>query len=147
MANKTIANKRITMVPKNEMTAWVGWVYFAGAMLLAVGGTQIIAGLVGVFHRSFYVVTTNGLVAFNYAAWGWISIALGVLVLLTGLGVWAGATWARVAGVFLAVLAMLDSFAFITAYPLWSLIGVVLNSFVIYALTIHGSEVAYERKN
>jgi hypothetical protein len=130
------------MARTNTETGWVGWLYFAGTILLVVGGTQIIAGLVGIFNSDFYAVTSAGLVAFNFATWGWASLLIGVLAMLTGLGIWAGATWARVVGIFLAVLAMLDNFAFLNAYPLWALIGVALNGFIIYALTMHGHELA-----
>jgi hypothetical protein len=129
------------MARKTTASGWVGWVYFAGALLLVAGGTQIIAGLVGIFHKTFFAVTSSGLVAFNYTAWGWMSLILGIIMVLAGVGIWGGATWARLVGVVLSVLAMLDNFAFITAYPLWSIIGIVLNGFVIYALTMHGAEV------
>lgn len=128
------------MVQRRKPTAWLGWVYFAGSMLLVVGGVQIISGLVGIFHKSFYAVSSSGLVAFNYAAWGWINLILGAIVLLTGLGVWAGSAWARTIAVFLAVLVMIDNVAFITAYPLWSIIALIINGFIIYALTMHGDE-------
>ena len=129
------------MARRTDPTAWVGWVYFAGAMLLAVGGLEIISGLVGIFHHSYYVATTAGLVAFNYATWGWINLLLGILLMLTGLGVWSGNTLARVVAVFLSVLALIDNLAFMSAYPLWSIVAIIINVMVIYALTLHGNEV------
>jgi hypothetical protein len=130
------------MAKRTEPTGWVGWVYFAGAMLLAVGGLQIIAGLAALFRDDFYVVTSNHLVAFSYTTWGWIELILGIVLLLAGIGIWAGQGWARIVGVFVAVLALLSNFAFITAYPLWSIFGVVISGLIIYALTVHGGEVA-----
>lgn len=129
------------MAQKVSPSGWVGWVYFAGAMLLAVGGMQIIAGLVGIFNSDFYVVTESRLVAFDYSTWGWINLGLGTLVLLTGVGVWAGLTWARVVAVLLSILAILGNVAFLPAYPLWSLVAITINGLVIYALTMHGDEV------
>ncbi len=32
-------------MPNNKPTGWVGWVYFATAVLLIVGGLGIVAGL------------------------------------------------------------------------------------------------------
>jgi len=129
------------MAQTKTPTGWVGWVYFAGTILLVLGGVQIIAGLVGIFKSDFYAVTNAGLIVFDFTTWGWASLVVGVLAMLTGLGIWAGATWARLVGIFLAVLAMLENFAFLNAYPLWSLIGVVLSGLIIYALTMHGDEV------
>jgi len=121
-------------------TGWVGWIYFGGALLLALGGLQIIAGLVGIFRNDFYVATTNSLLAFNYTTWGWIYLILGIVVMLTGIGIWTGQTWARIVAIFLAVLSITGHTAFITAYPLWSIIAIVLCGFIIYALALHGDE-------
>lgn len=130
------------MVKKSQPSGWTGWVYFAGAMLFVVGGLEVISGLAALFRDSFFVVTKDHLVAFNYAAWGWIALVLGILLLATGAGVWAGRPWARVVAIILAVVAFLNNLAFINAYPLWSIIGAIVSGFVIYALTLHGDEVA-----
>ncbi len=126
-------------VPKP--TAWVGWIFFAAAMLLAVGGMQIISGLVSIFNDDFYVATQAGLVAFNYTTWGWIHLIIGIVVMLSGIGILAGSMWARVVAVFATVLLMVDNVAFLNAYPLWSLASLVIGGFVIYALTLHGNEL------
>ena len=128
------------MVKRTDPTAWVGWIYFAGAMLLAIGSLQIIAGLVAIFRNRFYAVGSNGLIAFNYTAWGWISLILGIVLIFAALGVWAGSAWARVLAVILAVLAMIENLSFASAYPLWSIIALIISGFIIYALTMHGHE-------
>jgi len=125
-------------VPKP--TAWVGWVFFAAAMLIAVGGMQIIDGLVSIFNQHYFVATRIGLVAFNYTTWGWVHLLLGIVAVLTGVGLLVGWTWARVVAVFATVLGMIDNVAFLNAFPLWSLISLVIGGFVLYALTMHGNE-------
>src|SRR6185312_15548542 len=77
-------------VPKP--TAWVGWVFFAAAMLIAVGGMQIIDGLVSIFNQHYFVATRIGLVAFNYTTWGWVHLLLGIVAVLTGVGLLVGWT-------------------------------------------------------
>lgn len=123
-------------------TGWVGWAYFAAALLLVAGGMQVIAGFVGIFDEDFYLATGAGLIAFNYTTWGWIHLVLGVVALATGAGILAGATWARVVGVIITILVMLGNVAFITAYPLWSIFSLILGGLIIYALTLHGDELA-----
>ena len=125
----------------SQPTGWVGWVYFAGAMMLVVGALQAIAGLVAIFKHTFYLVTSSNLIAFNYTAWGWIDLVLGAIIFLAGLGVWAGVTWARVVGIFLAALVLVDNIAFIKAYPVWAVISIVISGLIIYALSVHGNEV------
>ncbi len=135
-----MANKRVKSV---EPTAWIGWIFFAATMLLVIGGMQIIAGLVGIMNNQFYAAVTSGaIIAFNYTAWGWINLLLGVVAMLSGLGILAGSAWARVVGVFLTVLVMIANVAFLSAYPLWSIISLVVGGCVIYALTMHGDELS-----
>jgi len=134
---------QVQKITRDRASGWVGWSYFAGALLMVAGGVNIIAGLAAIFKEGFYVVTESNLIAFNYATWGWIALLIGIGLILTGVGVWAGATWARLVAVFLAVLALLDHVAFMSAYPLWSIIGIIINGLIIYALTVHGGEAKY----
>lgn len=122
-------------------TGWVGWAYFAAILLLIAGGMQVINGFVAIFDQGFYVATAQGIIAFNYATWGWIHLILGIVAIATGAGILAGSTWARIVGVIITALVMLDNVAFITAYPLWSIISLIIGGFVIYALTMHGDEL------
>lgn len=125
-------------------TAWVGWLYFAGAMAVMVGIFQAIAGLVALFDDGYYLVTRSGLaVHLTYNEWGWIHLIGGLLLIAVGVGIVAGQTWARFAAVGIAVLSAVANFLFIGAYPVWSTIMIALNVLVIYAVTAHGREVRY----
>lgn len=125
---------------QKQVTSWVGWVYFAGVMMLLLGGLQALAGLVALFNDDFYVVTQTGLVALNFTTWGWIHLVLGVVIFAAGIAVLAGNVWGRVIGVFLAVLSAIANLGFLAAYPLWSIVGLIVDGLVIYALTMHGAE-------
>lgn len=122
-------------------SGWVGWVYFASALLLVAGGFQIIAGLVGIFNSDYYVVTQSGLLALDFTTWGWIHLLLGTGLVAAGIGLFNGSTWARVVAIVVTVLAMIDNLAFMSAYPLWSIAALVINVLVLYAVTMHGAEL------
>jgi len=125
-----------------EPTGWVGWVIFAGVVMITLGAFHIIDGLVALFERSYYLVTSSHLVVHvNYAAWGWVHLAIGAVFVLTGFGVLAGMTWARVVGIALAVLSAIVNLAFLAAYPVWGVILIALDIVVIYALAMHGREM------
>src|SRR5215468_6018610 len=127
-------------------TGWVGWVFFGGAMLLVVGSFQAIDGLVALFKDELYLVRPNGLVVnVNYTAWGWTNLLIGALLALVGLAVIAGQRWAQITAVVLAVLSAIVNFAFIPAYPVWSLLIIALDVVVIYALIAHGKEATWSR--
>jgi len=126
----------------DEATAWAGWVVFGGVMLIMMGAFQFIQGLVALFDDGFYAVSSTGLlVEVNYNTWGWIHLAIGVIGVLVGIGLLAGNMAARMAGVVIAFLSALVNLAFISAYPVWSVILIALDVIVIYAITVHGREL------
>jgi hypothetical protein len=126
----------------DEPTAWVGWVVFGGAMLIMMGGFQVVQGLVALFDDGFYAVDSSGLVVqIDYNTWGWIHLVIGLIAVLVGVGLLAGNMAARVAGVGIAFLSALVNLAFISAYPVWSLILIALDVIVIYAIIVHGREL------
>jgi hypothetical protein len=126
----------------DQPTAWAGWVVFAGAMLIMLGTFQIIQGIVALFDDGFYLVGSDGLVVdVDYNTWGWIHIVIGVVGVLTGVGLLAGNMAARVVGVGVAFLSAIVNLAFISAYPIWSTILITLDVIVIYAIIVHGREL------
>jgi hypothetical protein len=129
-----------------EPTGWVGMVVFGGVMLMLSGGFQVMQGFVAILRDEYFYVTRNGLlITMDYTAWGWTHLVLGVIAVGTGIGVLAGQMWARVTGVVIAVLAAFVNLAFLSAYPIWSTIIIATDVLVIYALTMHGSEVKTDR--
>lgn len=127
-----------------EVTGWVGWVGFAGILMILQGVFQAIAGLVGIFHSSFYLVTDNSqqlLIFSNIRAWGWINLIVGIVVFLAGISLFTGATWARVVAVIMAMAAAVANLLSITLYPVWSIIGITLSVLVMYAVIVHGGEL------
>jgi hypothetical protein len=119
----------------------VGFILFAGIMMIMVGIWQALQGLVAIFENEFYVATRNYLFQFDATAWGWIHLLLGLLVAFAGWGLLSGRTWARVVAITLAVLSAIANFLFIPYYPIWSLLIIAVDVFVIWALVAHGREV------
>jgi hypothetical protein len=126
-----------------EASGWaVGFIMFAGIMMIMAGFFQLFAGLVALFENEFYVATRNYLFQFDATTWGWIQLLVGLVVALAGFGVLAGRTWARVVGITLALVSALANFAFIPYYPFWALTIIAIDIFVIWALAAHGRDVA-----
>jgi hypothetical protein len=130
------------MAQNNNSSGWVGWAYFAGFMMMFLGIFQSIAGLTAIFNDDYYLVTQNRLVAFDFTAWGWIHLLIGILVFFAGLELLrSGAVWARLIAVLLAGLSLIANISFMDAYPLWSISMAIVDVLVIYALTVRGGEV------
>lgn len=125
-----------------ETTGWVGWGYFAAIMLLVAGIFDAIYGLMAVIGPdSAYFVTNEGLFLMDVAGWGWWHLIIGIVLILASLALFAGATWARVVAIILAIVNAIGQLFLLPAQPWWSLIVIVLDILVIYALTVHGREL------
>lgn len=124
----------------NEPTGWVGWVYFAGFMLVLSGILQSLAGLTALLNDEYFVVTKRAILSIDITAWGWIHLVIGIIVLCAGVALFKGSTWARVVGVMVAIASFIAQFAFVSSYPIWSITAMVISLLVIYALTVHGDE-------
>jgi hypothetical protein len=126
----------------DEATGWAGWVVFGGVMLIVMGAFQITQGLVALFDDGFYAVGSDGLVVnVDYNTWGWIHLVIGLVGVLVGIGLLAGNLAARMAGVVVAFLSALVNMAFISAYPVWSVMVIALDVIVIYSIIVHGREL------
>lgn len=128
-----------------EITGWVGWSYFAGFMMLMMGFFQAVLGLTALLNDQFYVGLHGKLLVFDFTTWGWIHLVLGIVVLLAGMSLFTGSMWARVVGVMIATLSILVNFTFLSVYPLWSIVVMIVDILIIYALTVHGGELRIDR--
>src|SRR4051794_21682275 len=113
-----------------------GWAVFAGIMLFLNGCFAVLFGLAAILNDKVVTVGgTGGVVLWDITGWGWITLVIGAVMLLTGLGLFAGNTAARWTGVFFAMLHALTQFAFISAFPLWSILVISLDVVIIYQLS------------
>ena len=133
-------------VPMAEYTArqtgWVGWVVFAGAMLILLGCFHAIQGISALAKDEIFVVRPSGLVVnLDYTTWGWVHLIGGALAVLVGVCLLAGQLWARIIAVLVAILSALANIVFLPAYPVWSALMIAIDILVIWAVTVHGSEL------
>ena len=77
-----------------------------------------------------------------FTTWAWIHLIIGIVVLVAGFGLFSSAVWARIVGVIIAVLAALESFAWLPYYPGWAILFIAASIAIIWALTVHGHDIA-----
>src|SRR5215475_14780423 len=114
----------------------------AAATLLILGGLlSFLTGLAVLLRKEFFTsqpdyATTVNNYAFhwNLTGWGWSSLLLGVIVVVAGIFVLLGETWARWFGVVLALISAAGTFVFLPYYPFWSVIVIALDVFIIWTL-------------
>ena len=139
---------RTTHMPPPTRTggAWGGWIVFAGIMLVLVGIFQLMEGFVAVFENGYYLVSHNGLVVHaDYTGWGWLHLILGVLVLIIGAALLREDVpgWARGTAIVLVALNAVVQLSWLPAYPIWSIVMIVLDVLIIGALVAIGDRAAW----
>ncbi|MFJ9030835.1 hypothetical protein ACIRQP_20350 [Streptomyces sp. NPDC102274] len=116
--------------------AWaVGGSFFAGVLLLVAGAVDILQGVAAVRSDAVFNRVTGYAYTFNLSSWGWIHIALGILVALTGLALLMRVPMARYVGIGLAAVFLVAQFMYLPYAPVWAIVGMALAAFVIWALT------------
>ena len=115
-----------------------GWVRFGGVVMAVVGGFAVIEGLVALLTPVYFVATGGAVLALTVGGWGWVHLILGVLVLAVGLSLLGDAPpgWARNTAVVLVAINMLVQLVWLPAYPIWSIILLALDVFVLHALIV-----------
>ncbi|GAA5050188.1 hypothetical protein HNP84_004126 [Thermocatellispora tengchongensis] len=132
----------MTYQARRHVTGWVGWVWFAGLMMIMSGVFNAISGLYAIFKGDFYIQTARRLLLFDLTAWGWVHLLLGVLLVVAGVAVSVGQTWARVVAAVLVMINAITQLIWITINPWWSLAVIALDVVILYALIVHGREAA-----
>jgi hypothetical protein len=121
-------------------TGWTGWIVFASIMLMMVGVLQGAYGFIALVNDDWVVWGNQGTLYVELTTWGLVHLALGVVLVLAGVGLLFGNVVARAVAVLVAVLSVIANFLFIPAYPVWSLFVITINVLVIWAVTVHGRE-------
>ena len=121
--------------------AAVGWISFAGILLIIAGSFAMLAGLAGIINPDTFVVTKDNLVKVSTSTWGWWHLILGAIVFFSGFGVFMGNVLARTVGVIAAIVSMISAFVYMSVYPIWGITIVAIDFAVIWALTVHGRDI------
>src|SRR5262249_3775839 len=131
---------RAVVVERAEVTVrnWSGWTGFAALLLVLVGMIDFFEGLIAVIRDTYFVIAGNQLIVFDRTTWGWITMILGAIIFLVGLGLASGAGWARWTAIVLLAINLIEQLAWLrnTGYPLWTLSVVALEILALYALTV-----------
>ena len=118
-----------------------GIAYFAATLLIMAGAFQVIQGIVALAKDTFYVVGAEYVFQLDITLWGWIQLLLGILLIVVGVFLFLGATWARWSAVVLAVVSAVTTFMWLPHYPVWSVLVIAVDVAVIWALTAHGRAI------
>ncbi|MEV8551765.1 hypothetical protein AB0L04_18280 [Streptomyces glaucescens] len=114
-----------------------GGTVFAGVLMLVNGLLAVLQGIAAIAEDDVYARLGDYVYEVSLTGWGWILVILGLVAAATGAGILQGAAWARMAGILLASLSLIAQFLFLPYAPLWSMIMIAIDFFVIWALATH----------
>jgi hypothetical protein len=119
-----------------------GWIGFAGFVILIIGGLDVFQGIIALLEDNYFVVSRSGYLAVDLTTWGWGLVIWGALLVLTGLALIGGQTWARWATLILVTVNIFGILGFLgnSQDPIWALTVLTLNVIVVYALTARWTE-------
>ncbi len=115
----------------------VGWITFAGIMLMVAGVLNVIYGIAAVDNSKFFIHETQYILS-DLKTWGWITIILGALQILAAFSIWSGGGFGRWFGIIVASVSSIGALMSIPAYPFWSLAVFAVDILIIYGLAAYG---------
>ncbi|GAA4941569.1 DUF7144 family membrane protein [Actinoplanes utahensis] len=130
-------------VEQSRATGWVAWVLFGGVMLVLLGTVHAYTGLVALARPAVLAGTrADLLLPIPLTGLAWAHLVTGAVLIVAGVGLIRGLSWARVTAIVLATGSALLNFTFAATHPIWSIIAIALSAVVIYSVAAHGGEVA-----
>jgi hypothetical protein len=117
-------------------------IYAAAAVMLVSAVATTFLGISTLAHDRRVVADPDYSYVFSRTAWGWINIIEGILVGLVAVGLFWGTTWARVAATIIASVSIMSQFLFLLHYPVWAIVQIALDLFVIWAVATWESPAA-----
>jgi hypothetical protein len=116
----------------------------AAVILITVGIVQLFQGIAAVAEDELFVRGQEYTFKFDFTTWGWIHIVMGVVLVIAGIALMTGATWARVTAIIIAALSILANFLWLPYYPWWSISIIALDVVVIWAVSTWHPRADYQ---
>ncbi|ARP73148.1 hypothetical protein LK07_28960 [Streptomyces pluripotens] len=124
--------------PPTGNSSWVaGGIVFAGVLMVVNGVLAILQGIAAIAKNQVYAHIGDYVYKINLTGWGWILLILGAIAVVAGFGILSGAAWARLVGIALASLSLVAQFMFLPYAPVWSVIMMAIDVFIIWALAVY----------
>ncbi|MGW4719830.1 DUF7144 family membrane protein [Nocardia sp. NPDC004260] len=116
----------------------------AAIILTTVGFLQLFQGISAVAEDELFVQGQQYTFEFDFTAWGWLHVVLGVVMIVVGIALMTGAIWARVSAIVIAALSIIANFLWLPYYPAWSILIIALDVVVIWAVTTWNPETTFQ---
>ncbi|GAA2541538.1 MULTISPECIES: DUF7144 family membrane protein [Streptomyces] len=143
MASSNVTGTRHHRAGREAESPWAASWTAAAAALMTFGGIMaVFQGIAAIAQDDVFIAAPDFTYEFSLTGWGWLHLILGALVTAAGITLFRGATWARAVGVALAGLSMIANFVWLPYFPVWSIVLIVIDGFIIWALCAPRSSAA-----
>lgn len=115
----------------------------AAIIMTLIGALQLLQGIAAVAEDEVFVAGQEYLFTFDLTTWGWVHIVVGVVMVIVGIALISGVTWARVSAMVIAALSILVNFMWLPYYPGWALAIIALDVVVIWAVATWNPRAVY----
>jgi hypothetical protein len=113
-----------------------GWLAFAAMLLFLNGLFGSFWGLAAILNSDVITVGGKGVVIWDFTTWGWITLVISLVMVLTAIGMVLGKSAARWVAVVFVTLHALAQFGSLTAFPLWSILLITIDIVILYNLFV-----------
>jgi len=120
----------------------MGWAALAAVLMLIAGIWGVIVGIAGIAQDDLIVATDDWTLQLSITTWGWIHLIVGIVFILSGIGIFTGNVLARTVAVIVAGIGAIVNFAWMPYYPVWSIVLIAVDVAIIWALTAHGRDLS-----
>ncbi|WP_329219295.1 hypothetical protein OG352_22560 [Streptomyces sp. NBC_01485] len=132
-----------------------GGVLFAGVLMFVSGVLAVFQGIAAIAQDDVYARVGDYVYELNLTGWGWVLLIVGAVAAVTGWRLLKGPEgaqgaqgavgaegaekfeWARVGGIVLASLSLILQFLFLPYAPVWAVVQIAIDVFVIWALATY----------
>lgn len=115
-----------------------GWVTFAAVLLLIASMFNALYGISALVNDDYFAA--DELLFGDLSMWGAIYLGIAALQALTAFLLLNGRRAGVYLGIFLVMVNALGAMLSIGAYPVWSVVVLVIDAWLIYALTVYALE-------
>ncbi len=120
-----------------------GWLFFAGTILGLAGIMRILDGIWALrYDGAIPEGLQDAVLGHDLDTYGWLWIAVGVLLILVSIGIVRRSQLSRWIGYIGAVVLGVSATIWLPYYPVWSLIYIAIAVMVFYALARYGGRDA-----
>jgi hypothetical protein len=117
-----------------------GWMVFAAIVLMVAGVMRLFDAIwAWRYHGAVPEDLQKALFGSTLSTYGWLWLAVAIILFLSGVGVLSRSQLARWIGVGAGAIAAISAIWWIPYYPVWSLVYIGMGVLVIYALAAYGA--------